>query len=117
MEGCKVVKAGQDAKEAAVVDLVWAAGVPRATMPNVSIDFVNVRRYPADSELEKAVAWWMQPVVELEKATIARVPEPNQLLSSKNSRFGESSMASYLASTLRLCLGADALYQCRRCPR
>lgn len=107
IKGCPVVKAGQDAINAAVVDMLWLAGSPRKARPQVSVRFERMQDYPPDPELPMTVDRWMAPVHELEVATIAHLEPavlaelPGGVLSSKDTRFGPSSMASFLATAIR----------------
>lgn len=107
IDGCRVLKAGQDAHSAAIVDLVWTNGVDKGAMPDVSCHFVRVADYPADPEVEATVNKWMAPVKELEKATVCKLtpkmlePYPNGKLSSKEARFGPCNMAGFLGEAVR----------------
>lgn len=113
IDGVRVLKAGQDAHNAAIVDFVWKKGQANGEMPEVTTHFVRVMDYPADPEVEATVARWMAPVRELEVATVAQLTPkllekvPEGKLSSKDARFGPCSMASFLGEAIRICEKTD----------
>jgi len=115
--GCLVVKAGEDAKNVFVVDLEWKKDDPPGTRPHVFSQLVPLCSgtenasidIAPDEELEDNVVHWMQPVYELQAATLARYPVTNDtpLLTSIGVRYGDCTMAALLASALRDATDAD----------
>lgn len=101
---CHIVKAGQDATEAAIVDIEW----PEAdVLPQISVSFRTLADVEPDRDLEEQVEGLMAPVRELEKAVLYELA-PDEHLSSVGSKYHDCSLARMLASAIRDCLGADA---------
>lgn len=105
--GCVILKPGQDATHAAIVDLVWYSSEPQAK-PVVSFQFKAVTDYKADPELADVVYQASAPVRELESATLYAVP-PGETLSSKRARFQDCSLARMMATAVRECIGCDGV--------
>jgi hypothetical protein len=98
--GCPVVKAGADAKYAAVIDLEWADGDAK---PTVSVEIKSVKKHGAPHKKVATIAVKArQPAVALETATLIKLSE-GQELSSKRMRFQQTTVGSLVTSTIRDC--------------
>eukprot|EP00928_Gymnodinium_smaydae_P090834 TRINITY_DN7454_c2_g2_i2.p1 TRINITY_DN7454_c2_g2~~TRINITY_DN7454_c2_g2_i2.p1 ORF type:complete len:718 (-),score=99.36 TRINITY_DN7454_c2_g2_i2:76-2229(-) len=102
---CPVVKAGMDAQNAAIIDLVWTAeqGAP----PQVNVSIKPVSDYAPDPRLEQEIERIHRPVHELEEANLYELTN-GETLTSNGVKFGDASMARLVASAIRDCLGCDA---------
>lgn len=117
---CYVVKAGSDARQVAIVDLVWAAG---ELVPKVSVRMEPLTRAPPEARFEEELSGdshdkygpdptltlsmyrWQQPEKELRSSTLGEFP-PNSI-SSRAVRSKENSMARMIATAMRTVLHAD----------
>lgn len=109
--GTRIIKAGADAFNLAVVDLVWAAGAPANAMPtSVSIELVPLavpKKYSGpplqiaepDAKLARLVAHWQAPAIELQQAVLGVYPPG--ALSSVDVRVKPSTMATAIATAFR----------------
>lgn len=102
---CHIVKAGQDAIQAAIIDLEWAPD-PFCS-PKVTVAFRDVADYAPNPSLVELVEKVQRPVRELESATLVELL-PGEILTSVNARFQDVSLARMLASAVRACLLCDA---------
>jgi len=102
---CPIVKAGMDAATAAIIDLEWTDGM--YMRPNVHVRLVPVTDYDVDDEIASELEAIHRPVRELELANLYEIPSGTQL-TSNGVKFGEASMARFVASALRDCLRCDA---------
>lgn len=119
-----VVKAGADAVKAALVDLSWAAGTPRGAAPTVDVELVDVANYAEDPETAAAVELKLAPLRALDAATLlnldratmerfggaataTRNDESTLVMSSKGTRFGPSTFATFLATLGAECARTD----------
>lgn len=107
VRGCPIVKAGQDAHHAAVVDLIWSAGTPPGARPQVKVEMRKVADYEPHAALAKQVERICAPVRELESAMLYEL-RPNEVLSSVDAKFQDVSMGRKLATAIRDCLECDA---------
>lgn len=117
--GTRILKAGADACNVMVVDIVWEAGTPPGAMPtSVSAQLVplcapkghkgpppELPFAPGDAALRKTCAYWEQPAVELQQAVMA-IYEPG-FLSSMDVRSKPSTMATAIATAFRATERAD----------
>jgi 2',3'-cyclic-nucleotide 2'-phosphodiesterase (5'-nucleotidase family) len=103
VEGTRIVKAGTDAKQAAVVDLVW----DDAGALSLSLRVEPVAGYPEDAALRARVDAAMVKVHAIETATVYRVPA-GEALSSVGNRSRPTTMGTLVCSRLRDALGAEA---------
>lgn len=101
--GCPVIKAGQDATHAAIIDLVWSG---EAGEPLVTVSLKDLSEVHPDAKLAKYVATCLEPVEELAGATLCNLSEGTEL-TSKNSRFQPVSMGTKVATALRDQLSCD----------
>lgn len=112
----RVLKAGQDAQNVFVVDLVWPKGTARRCWPTVTAELVPLcgkkakkgqpapafePRFPADTLLVEQVKHWKAPVAELINTTLAHYEPMTPPLSSIGTRFHCASMATLIATALR----------------
>ena len=112
IEGTWLLKAGMDAAEAVVVDLVWPAKAPEdgaPDLPEVRARVVEVARYAEDPALRAKVDEHMKAVHALEAATLVHL-EPGQELSSVGTRSRQTSLGALLASHLRDATKAEAAF-------
>ena len=114
--GTHIVKAGEDAQNVAVIDLVWDHGAPRKSPPKVTVEIVPLEpgpsvecvAYEADPAMQETIELVQKPAIELQVATLAVIASPEEdPLSSVGVRFHECSMATLLASALRDIGGGD----------
>ena len=122
--GCRVVKAGEDAKRVVIVDLFWPAEAPRGSAPEVTVQFKPLAAeseasgggggggggapYVPDPELAAIVERWSAPAIELQTATLADLSKhPSHPLSSRDVRSGPNSMATVLATALKVATRAE----------
>jgi 2',3'-cyclic-nucleotide 2'-phosphodiesterase (5'-nucleotidase family) len=103
VEDTWIVKAGQDASHAAVVDIAWEPG----HMPSVSVRLDAVAEYPEDAELRARVDAHMAKVHALEGVTLLSL-RPDQRLSSVGMRARQTTLGTLVCSRLRDAIGADA---------
>lgn len=103
---CPVVKAGMDAENAAIIDVVWKTA-DRLERPEVTVTIKPVKGFDADPAIEADLEKIHKPVKELEMANIYEL-QPGQKLTSNGVKFGDASMARLVATGLRDCLGCDA---------
>ena len=110
--GVPVVKAGMDAAHAALIDVVWAKG---AASPSVSVEIVDVANYEPNEAIATIVEKKLAPVRALSKATLLQLtPQIMErfagklsTLSSKRTRFEESTFATMLATLGAECMDVD----------
>jgi 2',3'-cyclic-nucleotide 2'-phosphodiesterase (5'-nucleotidase family) len=105
-----IVKAGMDAEQAAIIDLVWPEQPPSggaADAPTVTVRLDPVSGYPEDAPLRALVAARMAKVHALEGATLLTL-SPGERLSSVGSRARQTSMGTLVCSRVRDAFGAEA---------
>ena len=124
VDGCVVLKAGEDAKNVVIVDLYWPEDAPRGTPPQITVAKKRLAP-PKQKKGEPPVEWtptyvpcpeasaaakrWLEPAKELEVATLTKIIS-DPPLSSVGVRSGVSSMATLLATAMRDVVGADAAF-------
>jgi 2',3'-cyclic-nucleotide 2'-phosphodiesterase (5'-nucleotidase family) len=101
--GTWIVKAGQDAEHAAVVDIAWEPG----QAPAVAVRVDAVAEYPEDAGLRARVDAHMAKVHALEGVTLLSLA-PGQKLSSVGMRSRQTTMGTLVCSRLRDAVGAEA---------
>ena len=99
-----IVKAGADAVQAAITEMVWPDG---DGPPSVTARLEAVSTYPEDPAVRAKVELHLEKVRELETATLFYL-EPGQSLSSVGTRRRQTSIGTLICSRLRDCLGARA---------
>jgi 2',3'-cyclic-nucleotide 2'-phosphodiesterase (5'-nucleotidase family) len=104
VEDTWIVKAGQDAAHAAVIDIAW---MEPATSPAVNVRVDAVAEYPEDTALRALVEAHMAKVHTLEGVTLLSLKH-GQTLSSVGTRVRQTSMGTLICSRLRDAVGADA---------
>ncbi len=97
-----LIKAGADAIHAVVVDI----DVPDSGPPVARVKLEAVADYSEDATLRALVDQHMQPVHELERATLLALGA--QKLSSVGTRMQQTTLGTLLCSRIRDALGADA---------
>lgn len=121
---CHIIKAGQDACNVCVVDLVWPLHSGIREGPKVNYQVVPLKQakpkkgevvlkpwqpmFPPDTEMIETVAFWQKPAEELKAATLMEFPPLSAPLSSIGTRFHEATMATLIATALRDALEGDA---------
>lgn len=116
-----ILKAGEDAYNCIVVDLMWDASAPPHPSPPTSLTHRVVRLavskspkngdpsaaivYAAHEATAELVRKLQSPAVELQRSVLARFPPGS--LSSVGTRAGPSTMATCLASAMRDAEGCD----------
>jgi 2',3'-cyclic-nucleotide 2'-phosphodiesterase (5'-nucleotidase family) len=107
--GAWIVKAGIDAKGAAVIDLAWPDLAPEGApdTPAVTVHIEPVDGYEEDAGLRARVDRHMVSVHALESAPLMTLA-PGDELSSVGIRARQTSMGTLICSRLRDALGADA---------
>lgn len=106
--GAWVVKAGSDARYAAVVDLAWPARAPAEgpDLPAVTVTLEHLADYPDDLALRERVERHLAAVRELSSAVLLRLPE-GAALSSVGTRARQTSVGAMVTSKVREALGAE----------
>lgn len=107
VRGCPIVKAGQDAHHAAIIDLIWSSGMPPGSRPHVKVTIKDIADYEPHAALAKQVERICSPVRELESAMLYELT-PDEALTSIDAKFHDVSMGRMLASAIRDCLDCDA---------
>ena len=103
--GVPIIKAGIDAINVAITDIVWPS--PDSCSPDVSIQIVPVKRFEPDLKISKIVHDHQSRVLgSLDAAHIVSIRE-NVILSSKNLRVEQRTMGRMMASLLRDSLLGD----------
>ncbi|MBX3228959.1 MAG: 5'-nucleotidase C-terminal domain-containing protein [Labilithrix sp.] len=102
--GTWIVKAGAEAVQAVVTDVVWPDG---GGAPAVTTRLEAVALYEEDPAVRARVDAHMEQVRELATATLLYL-EPGQSLSSVGTRVRQTSIGTLICSRLRDCLGAQA---------
>lgn len=109
IDGTWLIKAGANATNAVVVDLVWPAEAPPAGTPDLPVVTVRleaVAPYPEDAALRARVDGHMKSVHALDGATLVRLA-PGEVLSSVGMKVRQTSLGTLLCSRIRDTLGAD----------
>ncbi|KIG15817.1 5'-nucleotidase [Enhygromyxa salina] len=108
VDGCLVIKAGAEAANAVVIDLVWPVEAPTGgfDLPTVTYKLQEVREFPEDEGMRTRVDRHMSSVRRLDGATLMRTT-PTTPLSSVGIKTAQTSMGTVLCSHIRDALGAD----------
>jgi len=110
--GTLFIKAGEDAYQVAVIDIVWATDAPPAPAPPTSVSVQLVQlvqplqhegppmelQYTPDDAVLERIKNWQKPAVELQSAVLARL-EPGKY-SSVGVRQAESTMATLICTAM-----------------
>ncbi len=105
VEGTWIVKAGSEAVQAVVTEIVWST--PDGAGPAVTTRLEEVSRYPEDPAVRAIVDAHMATVRELASATLYHA-KPGELLSSRGTRSKQTTLGTLICSRLRDCLDAEA---------
>ncbi|KAL1520112.1 hypothetical protein AB1Y20_023584 [Prymnesium parvum] len=107
-----IVKSGSDAHTAAVIDLTFSRNAP----PHVAIEFKPVADFPPGDALQREVETHLGTLRVLEQESMLSVADSEAVarshaagnpLSSKHTRFQQTSVGTLLATAIRKCLSAD----------
>ncbi len=103
-----IVKAGDEAHYAAVVDLVWPPEAPAEgpDLPAVTVRLESLKELDDDPALRALVTHHLAPVYALHTAVLHRL-DPGQSLSSVGTRVRQTSVGSMVATRARQALRAD----------
>lgn len=104
-----VIKAGANATNAIIIDLVWPPAAPPAGMPDlpaIEVKLHEVAAYPEDAAMRALVDGHMKAVRALDGATLVRL-ESGRELSSVGMPMRQTSMGTLLCSRIRDTLAAD----------
>ncbi|MFO0556025.1 MAG: bifunctional metallophosphatase/5'-nucleotidase [Polyangiaceae bacterium] len=105
----RLVKAGQDAMNAIIVELAWpartSAGEPVGA-PEISVRLEAVAKYEPDPRIVALVHQVSAPVRELESATLMKLPHGVEL-TSVGTRNRQTTVGAMLATRVREATGAD----------
>ncbi len=103
VDGTQIVKAGTDAKLAAIIDLAWN----EAGALDVGVSVEPVAGYPEDAALRVRVDAAMVKVHAIETATVYKAAR-GESLSSVGTRSRPTTLGALVCSRLRDALGAEA---------
>jgi len=109
--GCALLKAGMDAKNAAVMDLLWST-TEDATPSLDSFQLISLSKFTGSKAVLKSVHKHMQKlwVMEQRKALVHLCVFPEKtLMSSKDIRKKQTTLGSFLCSALRDELEVDCV--------
>ena len=117
VNGSRILKAGQDAENAWIIDVQWKEGKPD---PVVNTKLVNTRNYPASPKLELRAAEHLKVLDKLEGARLFRIEDwihertlrslpdvKSTLFSTKNNRLRPNLASTVLATIVRMGLCCD----------
>jgi len=107
--GTWIVKAGSEAKAAAIVELEWSEAPPEAgteDAPSVRIRLEPTLRHDEAPSVRARIDHHMAAVRELEHATLLHL-DPGEELSSVHARRQQTTLGTLLCSRLRDALGAE----------
>jgi len=101
VNGVPIIKAGMDAINLAITDLVWSSPMTPGEAPDVSISLVPVKRFEPNEELTRIVKDHQTRVLgTLDAAHIVPL-RPSSCLTSFAIRVEQRTMGTFLASILR----------------
>jgi 2',3'-cyclic-nucleotide 2'-phosphodiesterase (5'-nucleotidase family) len=109
VENTWILKAGSDAFEAMIIDLVWSAEVPEkgtVDTPQVTIRVEQVCHYPEDSAVRRKVDFHLSKVRDLEQAQLLTISD-GKTLSSVGTRCKQTTLGTLFCSQIRDALKAD----------
>eukprot|EP01125_Pyxidicula_operculata_P002039 TRINITY_DN12000_c0_g1_i1.p1 TRINITY_DN12000_c0_g1~~TRINITY_DN12000_c0_g1_i1.p1 ORF type:complete len:567 (+),score=99.36 TRINITY_DN12000_c0_g1_i1:213-1703(+) len=102
-----IIKAGQDAHYAAVIDIVWEDATSK--IPTVTYEVHSLKQYAPDEHVTQVVKRNYGILYAMEKSVIYTYPGPN-LLSSREVRLHETTMGTLLCTACKTSLGCDAVF-------
>ena len=116
VNGCRIIKCGQDAFHVGIIDFVWH--LSSSDRPIVSVEMVEVQSFPPDARIQKCVENHMRVLAELETARLFAinkamkvVPETtiaaNNGFTTRLNRYGTTSGSTALASFLRRAMNSE----------
>ena len=106
VDGCRIVKTGQNVKTIGIVDITWDK-VDINAAPKVVVTLRPATDYPPCPLVAAAVKKHNQVLDELNKAVLCRLPDDSVHFSSANVRLQQSTVATFLCSVIRDACGAE----------
>ena len=105
--GVPIIKAGMDAINVAVTDIVWPSPTTLKDAPDVSISLIPVKRFDGNLKIAQLVKSHQERVLgSLAAAHLVEI-RPQVLLTSKNIRVAQRTVGTMLTSFLRDALAGD----------
>ena len=107
--GCQIIKTGMDAKNVAICDIYWPNSETKRV--NISTNLFEIETFPIDWKVKKLVDKHMSVCEELDRCPLFKCDDANtngaknNILSSKNTRFQQTTMGTKIASSVRDALG------------
>mmetsp|Transcript_41211 Transcript_41211/g.69275 ORF Transcript_41211/g.69275 Transcript_41211/m.69275 type:complete len:574 (+) Transcript_41211:43-1764(+) len=105
VNGSRLLKPGSDAHFAVVLDITWESA--ESAKPSLSWEFVKVKDFAADPDLQKKMEEAYAPLMDLRNTELTPVPERFRPLSSKNSRGQVTTMGQFVCSLVRDAFTSD----------
>jgi len=110
IEGSRIIKAGMDATNAAIIDIQWNNN---SNDPTVKAEIVPTKDYDPDPELQRRIDGHQRILHELERARLFCIKDwmnestDEKVFSTENNRLGPSTGTSALCSMLRMGMRAQ----------
>lgn len=98
IDDCVIVKTGMDAKNIAVIEIIWNSTGPG--VPVVKVVLKDSDELTPDPQIQLEVDQHKEILVELEKSNLCRIPS-NKPLSSIGMRVKQTSVGTFLCSVIR----------------
>ena len=115
VNGCRIIKCGQDAFHAGIIDFVWDSS--SSDRPIVSVEMVEVQSFPSDLRVQKCVENHKRVLAELETARLFAINKamkvvpgatvPHEGFTTRLNRYGTTSGSTVLASFLRRAMNSE----------
>jgi len=125
VNGRRILKPGQDAIKAFIVDIVWSSSTAKG--PMIKAELLDVAAFAPDAGLAAKVRQAYTAIDHLRNTQVAVVPQKFRPLTSEDARGKTVSMGSYMCSAIRdalnmpsVSLGEDVdcvLMKAGACPR
>lgn len=106
VRGTRIVKAGCNARQIAIVDIAWANAKTPGVQPVVRVNMRDAKDFAPDPSLRASIGEHLRILEALNIAELCPTPR-NIILSSKEVRRSQASMGTLIASLLRDALHAD----------
>ena len=104
VNGCRIIKCGQDAFHAGIIDFVWDSS--SSDRPVVSVEMVEVQSFPPDARVQKCVENHMRILAELETARLFAINKAMKVV--PDATVGHGSFTTRL-NRYRMTSGSTAL--------
>ena len=105
INGCTVVKTGNNAKMIGIIELYWADD-NKDTKPKVTINLKPPAEYSKNLIVQKSIDSYKSLLTQLESGTLCKIPS-NLQLSSKLVRIQPVTMATFICSLVKDALSSD----------